>query len=80
MHSMQQWDSVAVCLFPKSLAMAAPQAKVESLPYYINLLVIKKLCSLHIFDKLLTHAYGMESQLALQGGGLWPKVNIGSND
>ena len=31
------------------------------------------------FHKLLTHAYGMESQLASQGEGLRPKVNIGSN-
>ena len=27
--------------------------------------------------KLLTRAYGTESQLASQGGGLRPKVNIG---
>ena len=33
-----------------------------------------------ILHKLLTHAYGMESQLALQGGGLQPKGNIGSNN
>ena len=29
--------------------------------------------------KLLTHAYGTESQLASQGGGLRPEVNIGPN-
>src|ERR1700761_7688962 len=28
-------------------------------------------------DKLLTCAYGTGSKLASQGGGLWPKVNIG---
>ena len=30
-----------------------------------------------LLHKLLTHAYSTGSQLALQGGGLWPKVNIG---
>ena len=29
------------------------------------------------YHKLLTRAYGTESQLASQGGGLRPKVNIG---
>ena len=32
-----------------------PWAKVESPPYYISFLVIKKLCSLHIFDVSTIH-------------------------
>ena len=56
------------------------QAKVESPTYYIRFFVIKKPCSLNIFDdKLLTRAYSTGSKLALQGGGLRPKLNIGPN-
>ena len=55
------------------------QAKVESPTYDIRFFVIKKPCSLNIFDKLLTRAYGTGSKLASQGGGLRPKLNIGPN-
>ena len=59
-----------------------PQAKVESPTYYIRFFVIKKPCSLNIFDdyKLFTRAYGTDSKLASQGRGLRPKLNIGPNN
>ena len=52
----------------------------EQLTKYIrNNHVINPNNLLILLNKLLTRAYGTESQLASQGGGLRPEVNIGPN-